>query len=174
MSAPLTCVAPWGRQRGCPSLPGDSDPHPWLWLGNTCGMPGSTVHTCPTSPVSPVPTARRDTHTELALQPSTGPHLFTDMTDKLQLCAQGLEGARGQQHRTNSHPHRSPWPHSSPFQRSRSHLPASLCPLSMCPAQPPHQGGRSQCPPAPGEDVAGNGGIPAAQHSRPTWLRAQK
>lgn len=68
---------------------------------------GSIVHTCP---MSPVPTAHREAHTELALQPGTGPHLFTDMTDKLQHCAQGLKGARGQHHRTNSHPHRSPTP----------------------------------------------------------------
>lgn len=68
---------------------------------------GSIVHTCP---MSPVPTAHREAHTELALQPGTGPHLFTDMTDKLQHCAQGLKGTRGQRHRTNSHPPQIPDP----------------------------------------------------------------
>lgn len=69
--------------------------HPWVLTGRVWG------HGVPT-PRTPVPD--REAHTELALQPSTGPHLFTVTTDKLQHCAKGLEGARGQHHRTTPTP----------------------------------------------------------------------
>lgn len=153
---------------------------PWVLGGTVWGHGVPSPHTLD-----------RKADAELALQPCTGPHLFTVTTDKLQHCAKGLKGARGQHHRMNPPPPTQipPLPHRSPPHRgpgsARHASPAaspaaSIVPCMPSTAQHPHRDrqGPTQPAPCPEEDDAGKGGSgclsSGAGTALPLQLQAQK